>query len=110
MLFTLGDKTKIIIYFNDPLHANAGQFLRSQSSEVRIGVFRAIFSDAYKSRMMSEFKDNKSDLLLSSAVEGVGYDIDEVERVIQWGYPPSMSSLIRHLDQATCNPIILGLC
>lgn len=74
-----------------------------------IRVYHSIKSDEYKTTNMKAFKENRVRILLATEAVGMGCDIPDVVRVIQYGMPKDICTLIQRLGRAVRDPELFGL-
>ncbi|KAF9300717.1 ATP-dependent DNA helicase sgs1, partial [Podila horticola] len=58
---------------------------------------------------MEAFKSNSASILLATEAAGMGCDISNVLRVVQYGFPDSLSSMVQRLGRAARDPQLWGI-
>ncbi|KAI7818765.1 P-loop containing nucleoside triphosphate hydrolase protein [Gamsiella multidivaricata] len=110
--FLLGFDKKTIVYFDSRAEcANAQTYLRRLAPEnlrKRIGVYHAGKSDERKELVMKRFTNNNYWILLATEAAGMGCDISDVVRVVQYGIPSSLSTLVQRIGRAARDPNLEG--
>ncbi|KAI7830701.1 P-loop containing nucleoside triphosphate hydrolase protein [Gamsiella multidivaricata] len=105
----LKDGVKTIVYFQSINDAEAAsRRLRRFMDANRVAVYYPMMSDELKVRRMNDFKVNHTCVLLSTEAAGMGCDISDVVRVVQYGYPNNISTLVQRLGQAARDSHISG--
>ncbi|KAF9968592.1 hypothetical protein BGZ73_009218, partial [Actinomortierella ambigua] len=80
-----GYQMKTIVYFDSvKLVAKTLQRLKKELPRLRITLYYAILACKFKADIMKLFLDNKIDILLATEAAGMGCDIRDVQRVIQF--------------------------
>ncbi|KAI8363263.1 P-loop containing nucleoside triphosphate hydrolase protein, partial [Mortierella sp. GBAus27b] len=107
------DFQKTIVYFDKREDTQqAADFLRSKvvaAHRSKIAVFHALMSKEYNEMVMEQFKQDKICLLLSTEAAGMGCDISDVVRVVQFGLPKDITTLVQRLGRAARDPQLQGL-
>jgi hypothetical protein len=62
--------------------------------------FHSLYSDEYKSTTLKHFREGRIKILLSTEVAGMGCDINDVVRVVQFKEPSTISCLIQRFGRA----------
>lgn len=75
----------------------------------KIAAYHAIFSEQYKEEIMEAFRKGDILLLLATEAAGMGCDIGDVARVVQFKCPMDISCLVQHLGRAARNPQLQGI-
>ncbi|KAG0053327.1 hypothetical protein BGZ83_001292 [Gryganskiella cystojenkinii] len=117
LAFTLLDLNKdnykkTIIYFDSCFHvSDAGKVLQSlvpPEQKSKIGFLSQILSMGYRKQVEQDFQEGKILLLLTSellpSMDGYLDQVQDIQRVVQWGLPVTLEVLIRRLDRAAQNP------
>ncbi|KAF9163668.1 ATP-dependent DNA helicase sgs1 [Mortierella sp. AD010] len=73
-----------------------------------IALCHYIKSDDHRTRAMNDFKGGKIRILLASGAAGMGCDILDVIRVVQYGMPKDLVTLIQHLRRTARIPTLKG--
>ncbi|KFH62152.1 hypothetical protein MVEG_11791 [Podila verticillata NRRL 6337] len=108
----LKDFKKTIVYFNTrPDAEGARRYLVQELGldSSKIAVYHSIKSDELKSDILEKFRDDKVLLLLATEAVGMGCDISNIVRIVQYGRPPSLASLIQRLGRAARDPTLQGI-
>ncbi|KAI7818767.1 P-loop containing nucleoside triphosphate hydrolase protein [Gamsiella multidivaricata] len=109
-LFFLKDKVKTIVYFQTLMEVeSAAVYVKALVGVNSVAIFHAAKSELYKRNKMEDFKQNRVCILLSTEAAGMGCDISDVIRVVQYGYPGSISVLFQRLGRAGRNPALQGI-
>ena len=97
----LEDRVKTIIYFdNRDLAEQAGHFLRTWIGQDQVKVYHGFKTEDLKDRRMKEFRESKFNILVATEAAGMGCDIKDIVRVVQYGYPPDINCLVQRLGRA----------
>ncbi|KAG0358971.1 hypothetical protein BGX24_005880, partial [Mortierella sp. AD032] len=107
----LKDFRKTIVYFNSRVDAEeARKYLVRELGldSSRIAVYHAIKSDSFKSEILERFRIDKVLILLATEAVGMGCDINNILRVVQYRRPPSLASLIQRLGRAARDMTLQG--
>lgn len=106
----LQDKVKTIVYFNRQSDADdATKYFQELMGEDRVGCYHAGKSEECKESCMKDFVNNKICVLMATEAAGMGCDLSDVLRVIQFGYPDSASTLMQRLGRGVRNPCLQGV-
>ncbi|KAF9271138.1 hypothetical protein BGZ74_006449, partial [Mortierella antarctica] len=70
----------------------------------KIACYHAGLSELYKAKAMDDFKTGKILILLATEAAGMGCDIPDIARVVQFKSPKSISCLVQRLGRAARNP------
>ena len=113
---------KTIIFADDKklCVAIASQLLRrcpvwsrrgAREAEVFIREYHSVMSPEGKERNMASFRDGTTRILICTEAVGMGVDIPDVERVVQWKLPEflTISGLWQRFGRAARSPAINGL-
>ena len=108
------DFRKTIVYFQGRPEAEAArkflvQLLDDPSDSSKIAVYHSVKSDDFKREVLEGFRVDRIRLLLATEAVGMGCDINDIVRVVQYGLPSSISSLIQRLGRAARDPGLQGL-
>lgn len=111
--FLLEDTRKTIVYFNSLSEAkDAYDYLitklGSSGTAVRLAGYYSVLSEGYKTDAMKGFSDGQVQILLATEAAGMGCDVSDVIRVVQFGAPPCILTLVQRLGRAARNPNIQG--
>ncbi|KAI8595781.1 P-loop containing nucleoside triphosphate hydrolase protein, partial [Dissophora ornata] len=110
--FLLDFKKSIVYFPNNSVTESAARYLRGlldNSADLsKIAVYHSVKSDELKRVVLEKFRDNKVLLLLTTEALEMGCDINDVVRVVQYGVPSSISTLIQRFGRAARNPTIEG--
>jgi superfamily II DNA helicase RecQ len=105
------DFAKTIIYFDDIAEMKkVYRYLHKEFSDKRRMIVR-YFSDlstGAKIKRMRMFKEGKIRVLLSTEAAGMGCDIPDIARVIQFRCPENISTLTQRLGRAARSPNLQG--
>ncbi|OAQ22105.1 P-loop containing nucleoside triphosphate hydrolase protein [Linnemannia elongata AG-77] len=105
------DFAKTIIYFDDITEmSKVCRYLHKEFSHKRrmiVRYFSDLSADAKRKRIR-EFKEGGIRVLLSTEAAGMGCDIPDVVRVIQFKCPENISTLVQRLGRAARSPSIQG--
>jgi len=74
----------------------------------KIEVYHSFKSKMHKETVMDDFLSGRISILLASEAVGMGCDIPDVIRVVQFGMPNSLSQLIQRLGRAARDPSLQG--
>ncbi|KAF8956434.1 hypothetical protein BGZ46_002377 [Entomortierella lignicola] len=98
----------IINVGNEHPNVKAKDFLRRQlkdpTDSKRIATYHAVNTDKYRQKTMEAFKNGEITTLLATEAVGMGCDINNIVRVVQYGAPPSLSSLFQRFGSAAHDP------
>ncbi|KAG0010783.1 ATP-dependent DNA helicase sgs1, partial [Podila clonocystis] len=75
----------------------------------KIAAYHALFSDKCKEDILEDFRKGNILLLLATEAAGMGCDIDDVTRVIQFKCPKNISCLVQRLGRAARSPQLQGV-
>jgi superfamily II DNA helicase RecQ len=108
----LVDFKKTIVYFNT--RPDAEQARRYLVQELcldsnKIAVYHSIKSEKFKANILERFRDSHVLILLATEAVGMGCDINDISRVVQYGMPPSLAALIQRLGRAARDPNLQGV-
>ncbi|KAG7087024.1 hypothetical protein E1B28_013003 [Marasmius oreades] len=73
-----------------------------------IRLYSAAFSDEYKAQVMQDFKEGRVRVLICTDAAGMGCNIPDIEVVVQWKIPATLSSFVQHAGWAVRSPGIKG--
>jgi len=107
----LMDFRKTIVYFNSRRAAEAARIYLIKElclDSNKIGVYHSIKSDELKADILERFRNDKIIILLATEAVGMGCDINNIVRVVQFGRPPSLASLVQRLGRAARDPTLQG--
>ncbi|GJJ79219.1 hypothetical protein EMPS_11579 [Entomortierella parvispora] len=108
-LLFLKDKAKTIVYFdNRDLAEQAGHLLRTWFGQEQVRVYHGFKTDDLKNRRMKEFREGKYPILLATEAAGMGCDIRDIARVVQYGYPRDINCLFQRFGRAARDGTIQG--
>ncbi|ORZ04209.1 P-loop containing nucleoside triphosphate hydrolase protein [Lobosporangium transversale] len=108
-LHFLIDRKKTIVYFQTRDEADsAAIYLRNIIGPNKVALYHSNKSSDRKKELMEQFKSGDIDVLMSTEAVGMGCDISDVLRVVQYGYPDNISSLVQRLGRAVRNPELHG--
>lgn len=106
----LGDKVRTMVYFNSrELAESAGDQLRSWFGNEFAEVYHAFKTDDLKMKRMDDFREGKFPVLLATEAAGMGCDLPNVLRVVQFDYPADLNSLVQRIGRAARNPSAQGM-
>lgn len=109
-LHFLKDLLKTIVYFQSRNAVElAAVYLRGLVGKENVLVYHAFKSEEYKSVNMDAFRGNSAPILLATEAAGMGCDISNVLRVVQFGFPDSISSMVQRLGRAARDPQLYGV-
>lgn len=109
--FLLEGKVKTIVYFDTLKELQeAHDYLRSKPEwhDTGVAAYFSILSEEYKISAMEEFKNGQVLVLLATEAAGMGCDVSDIVRVIQFGAPPCILTLVQRLGRAARTPGIRG--
>lgn len=102
---------KTIVYFESIKVLNEAYYeMLSRKPELQFGVYFSLLHDEYKEIVMSWFEKGELDVLLATEAAGMGCDIPGVSRIIQYGFPRDMTSLMQRFGRAAREPGMQGFC
>ncbi|KAK3812109.1 MAG: P-loop containing nucleoside triphosphate hydrolase protein [Benniella sp.] len=108
----LTDFKKTIVYCQTILQSiKATAHLRAlvgPADASKIAPYHALFSSRYKERVMEEFNRDRIRLLFATEAVGMGCDLDNVVRVVQFKLPSTILSLVQRLGRAARDPLLQG--
>ncbi|KAI8598752.1 P-loop containing nucleoside triphosphate hydrolase protein [Dissophora ornata] len=90
---------------------NAHSYLRSLAPEChceQIGIYHSAKLEERKERVMRRFRNNSYLILLATEAAGIGCDISDVVRVVQYGMPSSLSTLVQRIGRAARDSKLQG--
>jgi len=97
----LTDKVRTIVYFdNRDLAEEAGHTLRAWFGQGQVEVYHGFKTEDLKNGRMNDFRDGKFHILLATEAAGMGCDISDIVRVVQYGYPSDINCLVQRLGRA----------
>ncbi|KAF9383507.1 hypothetical protein CPB97_006426, partial [Podila verticillata] len=103
------DGKKTIIYFESRILAITAKWhlrdLVPQTEWRCIMHYHALMSNEYKTKMMDEFRSGKIRILLCTEAAGMGCDIPDVDRVILFKCPATISSVVQRKGRAARDPV-----
>ncbi|KAF9124522.1 ATP-dependent DNA helicase sgs1, partial [Linnemannia schmuckeri] len=70
--------------------------------------FHSLYTDEYKSTTLKHFREGRIKILLSTEAAGMGCDIDDVVRVIQFKEPSTISCLVQRFGRAARDVTMQG--
>ncbi|OAQ22065.1 P-loop containing nucleoside triphosphate hydrolase protein, partial [Linnemannia elongata AG-77] len=108
----LMDFKKTIVYFNTrPAAESARRFLLQELclDSNKIAVYHSIKSETFKADILERFRKDKVLILLATEAVGMGCDINNIIRVVQYGIPLSLASLIQRLGRAARDSKLQGV-
>ncbi|KAF9542086.1 hypothetical protein BGW38_009802, partial [Lunasporangiospora selenospora] len=73
-----------------------------------VNPYYALYSEDYKRITMEQFKRGDFSVLLSTEAAGMGCDISDVIRVVQYKKPKSISALVQRIGRAARDPKLQG--
>ncbi|KAE8232337.1 hypothetical protein CF326_g2637 [Tilletia indica] len=103
---------KTIIYVRTRIEAYRGstllyEFLGRPTGVVR--PFTSLSSDAYKKSIMQEgFRTGSVRVVVATEAGGMGIDISDIARIVQFSLPPDLKSLAQHFGRAMRDPARTG--
>jgi len=105
----LGDKVRTMVYFNTREQAEAaGHRLRGWFGNDFAQVYHAFKTDDLKKKRMDDFRAGKFPVLLATEAAGMGCDLPNVVRVVQFDYPADLNSLVQRIGRAARDPSAQG--
>jgi RecQ family ATP-dependent DNA helicase len=111
--FLLRDFKKTIVYFDTRVDPHkVAEYLIEQATpdkKDKIAIVHSLMSDDHNGMIMDQFRNDEILLLLSTEAVGMGCDIGNVLRVVQYGLPRNITSLVQRLGRAARNPQLHGL-
>ncbi|KAK5820997.1 P-loop containing nucleoside triphosphate hydrolase protein [Linnemannia elongata] len=108
----LMDFKKTIVYFNTrPDAERARRYLLQELclDSNKIAVYHSIKSEKLKADVLERFRKDKVLILLATEAVGMGCDINNIARVVQYGIPQSLASLIQRLGRAARDSKLQGI-
>lgn len=100
-LHFLKDMVKMIVYLQSHILVElAAVYLRGLVGKEKVIVYHSFKSEEYKSEKMEAFKSNSTSILLATEAAGMGCDISNILRVVQFGFPDSLSLMVQRLGRA----------
>ncbi|KAK3804733.1 MAG: P-loop containing nucleoside triphosphate hydrolase protein [Linnemannia elongata] len=113
--FLLDDIKKTIIYFDSRSDSQeVRNYLRNLRSRVAndeqdiIKSFHLLYSDEHKSTTLQHFREGRIKILLSTEAAGMGCDINDVVRVVQFKEPSTISCLVQRFGRAARDESMQG--
>ncbi|KAG0012144.1 ATP-dependent DNA helicase sgs1, partial [Podila clonocystis] len=107
------DFQKTIVYFQSREESEAaGKYLRTLvplHMRDKIAAYHSIKSEGRKAFVMDSFRSNRILILLSTEAAGMGCDISDVLRVVQYKCPSSLSTLIQRIGRAARDIHLRGI-
>jgi superfamily II DNA helicase RecQ len=105
----LEDKIKTMVYFNSrEMAESAGDKLRSWFGNQFAEVYHAFKTDDLKRKRMDDFQAGKFPVLLATEAAGMGCDLRDVLRVVQFDYPADLNCLVQRIGRAARDPRAQG--
>lgn len=110
----LVDFKKTIVYFETRKETvDAANYLESlvtsSAEKGKIASYHAATSDMCKKQTMEAFRQSEVVVLLATEAAGMGCDINDIERVIQFRTPKDITCLVQRLGRAARDPTAIGL-
>jgi RecQ family ATP-dependent DNA helicase len=108
----LMDFEKTIVYFNNrPDAERARRYLveKLRLDKDKIAVYPSLKSEKLKADILERFRNDQVLILLATEAVGMGCDINNIVRVVQYGIPPSLAALIQRLGRAARDPNMQGI-
>ncbi|KAI8604861.1 P-loop containing nucleoside triphosphate hydrolase protein [Dissophora ornata] len=105
------DFKKTMVYFDSGNETvRAAKYLKTLApiQSHKIAVYHSVLSEDCKQRIMADFVKGTIAQLLVAEATGIGCDISDVIRVVQFRCPNNISTLVRRLGQAARNPLLRG--
>jgi len=97
----LRDKVRTIVYFdNRDLAEEAGHTIRTWIGQGQVEVYHGFKTEDLKNGRMKDFREGKFQILLATEAAGMGCDISDIVRVVQYGYPSDINCLVQRLGRA----------
>ncbi|KAI8597258.1 P-loop containing nucleoside triphosphate hydrolase protein, partial [Dissophora ornata] len=105
----LNDMVKTIVYFRTMGAAeDTAEIVRTLVGDDKVAVYRSMVSDDTVATCIQKFKNGSIHILVSTDAAGMGCDINDVVRVVQYGYQDNLSSLVQRFGRAARDPSIMG--
>ncbi|KAF9992397.1 hypothetical protein BGZ65_012286 [Modicella reniformis] len=105
----LQDMVKTIVYIDNRKDVDSvAKYVGSLIGNKQVAAYHSIKSEELKKLRIEEFKNNEKRVLISTEAAGMGCDIRDVKRVVQYGYPKTLSMLIQRLGRAARDPTLSG--
>ncbi|KAF9369429.1 ATP-dependent DNA helicase sgs1, partial [Mortierella sp. AD011] len=108
----LVDFKKTIVYFETRNETeDAWNYLTSllpSNLHTGIAVYHSVLTTECKEQVMKRFREDQILILLATEAAGMGCDISNVIRVVQYGYPDNLTSLMQRMGRAARNPALQG--
>ncbi|KAI8597320.1 P-loop containing nucleoside triphosphate hydrolase protein, partial [Dissophora ornata] len=82
---------------------NAHSYLRSlapESHRKRIGIYHSAKSEECKKQATERFRNNSYLVLSTTEASRIGYNISDVVRIVQYGMPSSLPTLVQRIGRA----------
>ncbi|KAG0312618.1 hypothetical protein BG000_006180, partial [Podila horticola] len=105
----LADNIRTIVYFETRRDAeDAGDKLRSWFGPNKVHAYHGFKTDRLKNERMKAFKAGEFNILLATEAAGMGCDISDIVRVVQYGFPKDLNSLVQRLGRAARDSRLQG--
>jgi len=111
MVTVIHDLAKTIVYFDDKKYIKKAHRLFCQTFPDRrrhIVEFMSDLTEEAKLLHLQNFRESKTRILLATDAVGMGCDIPDIIRVIQFKCPETISALSQRLGRAVRNPELQG--
>lgn len=106
------DFQKTIIYFESRNETvEAADYLQSMvddENKKKIAPYHAISSSRHKKTTMDQFRDGEVLVMTATEAAGMGCDINDILRVVQFKCPSSITCLVQRLGRAARDPNLKG--
>lgn len=103
-------KTTIVYFENRPDAELACQYLLKElgysTNRNKIAEYHSVKLNGFKQHILESFRGDNILILLATGTVGMGCDINSVVRVVQYGQPSSLSSLIQRPGRAARDPTL----
>ncbi|THV08508.1 P-loop containing nucleoside triphosphate hydrolase protein [Dendrothele bispora CBS 962.96] len=106
---------KTFIYYDDVMGGidMEDHLIDSLPSSLRsagiVRLYSAAFSTGYKEAVMTQFKAGEVRVLICTDAAGMGCNIPDIDVVVQWKLPSSLSAFVQRAGRAARNPRRQGL-
>jgi len=109
----LTDFEKTIVYVESRLKTmEICDYLRTlvpSADWSKISPYHALIDEETKGAIMDEFKQGRIRILVATEAAGLGCDIPDISRVVQFKCPMDLMTLVQRLGRAARNPELQGL-
>ncbi|KAI0349391.1 P-loop containing nucleoside triphosphate hydrolase protein [Trametes cingulata] len=99
--------SEIVDHLKGLVIARTGMSVEDASESVR--PFNAVMSDTYRTESMDAFRRGTVRILVCTDAAGMGCNVRDVDMVVQWKLPSTLSSFIQRAGRAARDPTRMGL-